>query len=175
MTDPRTITFTVLGRPQPAGSKRAITNRHTGRVHVIDAAKGSRAWKQEIAGEARRALVEATEGDQLAPLLTGPLRVHLCFVVGRPRSHYGTGRNADKLKDSAPAFPAVRPDVDKLSRAVLDGMTGSVYRDDGQIVSKVAVKEYGELERVTVSVTPLIATVGGWRAAHEFELVDTAA
>jgi hypothetical protein len=48
----RQITFTVYGRPQPAGSKRAFTNKHTGRVQVVDANAKAKPWKQEITGTA---------------------------------------------------------------------------------------------------------------------------
>lgn len=34
-----------------------------------------------------------------------------------------------------------RPDIDKLCRAVLDGLTGVVFKDDSQVVSLYALKE----------------------------------
>ena len=53
----------------------------------------------------------------------------------RPKSHFGTGKNADKVKQSAPVFPATMPDIDKLMRAILDGLTDAqVWLDDGQVV-----------------------------------------
>ncbi len=39
---------------------------------------------------------------------------------------------------------APRLDLDKLARALLDGMTGVVYVDDKQVVRLVAAKEWGE-------------------------------
>ena len=39
--------------------------------------------------------------------------------------------------------PSVAPDLDKLVRAVLDGLTAVAYRDDGQVTSLMATKEYG--------------------------------
>jgi Holliday junction resolvase RusA-like endonuclease len=63
--------------------------------------------------------------------------------VERPKAHYGSGRNADKLKDSAPAFPLGKPDVDKLSRGVMDALTGIIFRDDSCVVTKRASKRYG--------------------------------
>ena len=35
------------------------------------------------------------------------------------------------------------PDLDKLIRAVLDGLTGVAYEDDGQVVQIEAQKLYG--------------------------------
>jgi crossover junction endodeoxyribonuclease RusA len=39
--------------------------------------------------------------------------------------------------------PSVAPDLDKLVRAVLDGLTAIAYRDDGQVVRLTAAKQYG--------------------------------
>lgn len=149
------IEFTVLGKPQPAGSKRAFQNKHTGRIVVVDDAKGSRPWKQEVAGAAAERMNGSGE------LLDGPLEVRLIFHVARPKGHYGTGKNAGKVKGSAPEFPAVKPDVDKLSRAVLDALSGVVYRDDAQIFRKAVAKLYGTPERVEIMVMPVGATGGG--------------
>jgi Holliday junction resolvase RusA-like endonuclease len=143
------VVVRVLGHPQPAGSKTAFQHPKTGRIIVKDAAKNSRPWKQEVAGAA-----EAQMGRLGLTLLDGPLEMELVFVLARPKAHYGTGRNSGVVKPSAPEFPATRPDVDKLSRAVLDALSGVVYRDDAQIVEKVARKRYGAPERVEIRVRP---------------------
>ena len=52
-------------------------------------------------------------------------------------------------------WPECRPDLNKLSRACLDALTGIVWRDDSQVVRLEAEKEYGVpgvviwVERVT--------------------------
>jgi Holliday junction resolvase RusA-like endonuclease len=79
------------------------------------------------------------------------------FVLARPRSHYGTGRNADRLRATAPAWPCSRPDATKLLRAVEDALTGVVWRDDGQVVVQTARKVYGWPERAEVCVALLDA------------------
>ena len=136
----------VFGRPQPAGSKRAFTNRHTGRVNVVDAAKGSRAWKQEVTGAA----LKACGGVPL--LLDGPVVLDLKFFLARPKGHFRTGRNAHLLRDAAPGYPTTKPDTTKLLRAVEDGLTGVVWRDDSQVVYTIASKHYGTPERCEVRV-----------------------
>lgn len=168
----RLLRFTVLGRPQPAGSKRAIQNPHTGRIAVVDDAKRSRPWKQEVASAAHRAVVAANTGD--LALLDGPIILELAFFVARPKGHYRTGRNAHLLRDAAPAWPTTRPDTTKLIRAVEDAMTGQVWRDDAQVVRQYAVKCYGVPERVEVLVRTLPATCSEDKAAHEFELPEEA-
>ncbi len=50
--------------------------------------------------------------------------------------------------------PSVAPDLDKLVRAVLDGLTAIAYRDDGQVTNLWATKEYGPEPGVWVQVWP---------------------
>ena len=128
MTD--AVEFTVLGRPQPAGSKRAFMIRKGGKptgVAVTDDAKRSRPWKDSVAAAAH----EYLNG---RPPLTGPLQLEVDFYLARPAGHFGTGRNRDIVRPAAPRFPAVRPDATKLVRAVEDALTGLVWRDDAQVV-----------------------------------------
>lgn len=138
------IRFTVLGRPQPAGSKRGFQHPHAGRIVVVDDAKWSRPWKQEVASTAL--------AYRPAELLAGPLVLELTFYVARPRGHYGTGRNAARLRPSAPAFPTTKPDATKLLRAVEDALTGVIWRDDAQVVDQHVYKRYGTPERVEIMV-----------------------
>jgi len=143
--------FTVNGVPQPAGSKRGFVNPKTGRVMITDAAKNSRPWKAMVTTAAR----DAMDGQEV---YTGPLRLFVEFYFTHPKAHYGTGRNAEKLKPSAPEWPAVKPDIDKLSRAIMDACTGVVWRDDAQVVQKVVEKRYGAWARAEVYVTPAAVT-----------------
>lgn len=143
---PALLSFTAYGIPQPAGSKKAFAHRTTGRIVVVDDAKGSRGWKSVVTDAALNALPEGS------PLLTCPVALTLLFYVPRPKSHYGSGRNADHVKASSPCYPVVKPDCSKLVRAVEDAMTGIVYRDDVQIVFLTAVKRYGSPARCEVTV-----------------------
>jgi Holliday junction resolvase RusA-like endonuclease len=45
------------------------------------------------------------------------------------------------------------PDLDKLIRAILDALTGVVWRDDGQVVDIVASKVYADTPGVDVVIT----------------------
>ena len=146
MTD--AVEFTVLGRPQPAGSKRAFMIRKGGKptgVAVTDDAKKSRPWKDSVAAAAH----EHLNG---RPPLTGPLLLEVDFYVARPAGHFGTGRNRDVVRPAAPRFPAVRPDATKLVRAVEDALTGLVWRDDAQVVIQTVRKRYGHPERAEIFV-----------------------
>lgn len=139
------IKFTVVGKPQPAGSKRAFVNPKTGRAIVTDDNKRSKPWQAEV----RVAAAEVMPGE----LLTGPLKVRMIFYRSRPKAHYGTGRNELRVKDSAPQHPVTKPDVLKLARGVEDALTGVIWRDDAQIVDEVISKRFGEPERCEVEVT----------------------
>ncbi len=46
----------------------------------------------------------------------------------------------------------VKPDADKLVRAVTDSMTGIVFADDAQVVRVIAEKHYGSPERTEITV-----------------------
>ena len=149
------IKFTVLGQAKPAGSKTAFPLRHkdgspilrangSQAIAVTHATSGTRPWMDVVATTARR--------EYAGPLIECEVGVVLWFYKVRPASHYGTGRNAGVLKDGAPQYVAGWYDVDKLARAVNDCLSGTVIRDDKQIVVLVAQKLYGEPGRVEVLV-----------------------
>lgn len=145
------IAFTCIGDAQPAGSKRAfIFNPKDGgepRASVTDANAKSRPWKYAVATSAR----EVYHGS----LLTGALRVTMTFYRCRPRSHYGSGANAGRVKASAPAYPGTKPDALKLARGVEDALSHVVYVDDAQIVDEYLFKrwcENGEPARTEIMI-----------------------
>ena len=135
------IQFTVYGHPQTAGSKRAfIVKTNTGGQRAIvtdDNAKG-KDWKGDVK-QAASAVVQAGQA-----LLQGPLRLSLVFLLPRPASHYGSGKNAAVVKGSSPRHPDKKPDVLKLARCVEDALTGVLWVDDAQITSEQLTKRYCE-------------------------------
>lgn len=155
------IAFIVLGRPQQRGSKQAHARYDNsgkpitkdGRVLTFakDANPKSKAWMDSV----RSAAVEAM-GKDWEPLRC-PIRLSVRFEFGRPKSHYGSGRNGDLVKASAPREHAQTPDLSKLMRAVEDGMTGIVYSDDRQICGyEECVKTWTNgVERAVIRVTPI--------------------
>jgi Holliday junction resolvase RusA-like endonuclease len=150
-----TLRFTVHGRPQPAGSKRAFANRKTGRVHVVDDNANAKPWQQQVAAVA----LEAAQGRVFAR--GTPVQLDVLFVLERPAGHFGTGRNRDQLKPSAPARPTTKPDTTKLLRGLEDAMTAAgVWHDDSQVVIQTASKAYGWPQRVEVTARALLTTVG---------------
>lgn len=138
------VEFTVPGVATTQGSMRAVTNRHTGRAVVIhEKPQKLRSWRNDI-----QALYLDTAKDR--PPHGGPVTVYLSFDLPRPKAHYGTGRNSETLKPSAPLLHTSKPDLDKLVRAVLDALTGVAWRDDSQVCLVNARKWYGTVPQLHV-------------------------
>jgi Holliday junction resolvase RusA-like endonuclease len=120
----REVRFFVDGIPVAQGSKRAMMNRTTGKPFVMESnSHALRKW--------RRAISDAGKAHTVSWLRQAPLHVGLRFVL--PRKNHPAGE-----------WCAVAPDIDKLMRAVLDGLTGSVLVDDAQVVKVSAAKVWGD-------------------------------
>jgi len=143
------VEFFAAGTPAPQGSKRAFRNQHSGRIQMVESSKRTPEWRSDI-----RNAASAVMGNR--QLLDGPLSAEMVFVFPRPRSHYGTGRNADVLKDSAPFWMSSAPDVSKLARGVEDAINAVVWTDDARIALYPRLeKHYGERPGVHVKVMRL--------------------
>lgn len=138
--DPTVLTFHAAGEPVPQGSKKAWLDRKTHRVMMTED-QGTRhtAWRHIVSSAAAAAMNEST----LTAPISVPVTVALTFHFHRGIGHYGSGRNARVVKDSAPSHPSKPPDIDKLIRAVLDSMTDAmVWTDDSLVVSITARKRW---------------------------------
>ena len=148
------ISFFVPGIPKTAGSKRGIPiyrgkkgqKVFTGHVAVVESCEKSKDWRGDVIKFATEAL-KGTGAPIKGPVL---LDVHFCFT--RPKSHYGKGRNKDKLFPSAPNDHTKRPDITKLLRAVEDALTGIAWRDDAQIIKQVATKDYAPVNGADIEI-----------------------
>jgi Holliday junction resolvase RusA-like endonuclease len=117
----------VEGVPIPQGSKTAMVVN--GRAVMFEANKKHKAWREHV---------KATIGSLESPS-TQPVRVELVFWFERPKT----------VKRE---FMSVKPDIDKLSRSVLDALTGAVVKDDSQVIILNARKEYGDKPGVLIRV-----------------------
>ena len=147
MTNP-VISFFVPGLPRPGGSKRAFVPKGWTRAIVTDANPKAKDWKASVAHAAREAYKR--------PLLTTPLIVKVIFQMPRPKSHYGTGKNAGVLKDDAPYYHASKPDTLKLMRSTEDALTGILWRDDSANVVLHLSKVYNNQPGAAISVEEAI-------------------
>lgn len=124
----------VHGTPAPQGSKRGFVRG--GRVVLVEASERVRPWRDAV----KVAVALDGRGQRFD---REPVTVSAEFRLRRPRSHYRTGRHADQVRAGAPAYPTGTPDVDKLLRSTLDGLTeAGVFVDDAQVVCAVAVKRW---------------------------------
>lgn len=117
------IEFQVHGLPIPQGSTRVwMVN---GKPITTSSAKGLGPWRRLVADVAQR-YAPSQPWD-------GPVHIELQFGLPKPKS-------APKKRR---VWPDKRPDLDKLTRAVLDALTYVVFSDDSQVVEIHATKDYG--------------------------------
>ena len=125
------IEFFVQGEPRPQGSKTPVVRG--GRAFLIEG-KGKapamhKKWRQTVAEAAEKAAGTttwdpSTDGD-------GPMWVSLEFNLLRPKSRNSSLKYADR-----------KPDVDNLTRSILDSLTGPILREDSRVVELQASKVY---------------------------------
>jgi Holliday junction resolvase RusA-like endonuclease len=128
------MTFVVLGTPATKGSTVSFVGDH-GIVTKTDC-KGLAAWTQAVGWAAKFANVSRAQTGT-AVCLT------VVFQFVRPKTQRARLR------------PTVKPDLDKLARALLDALTGIAYDDDAQVVKLYLDKVYGEDTRTTVQIDVL--------------------
>jgi crossover junction endodeoxyribonuclease RusA len=123
-----------VGRPAPQGSKR-----HVGGNRFVEASKYLKPWRNAISKAAK----DSTPADWYASMA---MSVTITFILPRPKSHFRTN---GKLKDNAPRLCTTRiGDIDKLCRATLDSLSGSVnggagvFDDDCQVFDLHAERRY---------------------------------
>lgn len=164
----RTLDFRVLGmEPAKQGDYVAAWDAKTGRTWVRpkEDARNQR-WRKEVRAAARDAM-HAQEW----PLRNGAwVKVIADLYFDRPANQYGTGANADRLKDTAPPYPSA-PDTDKLQRALGDALQmGEVIANDrlivdwharrlwtpvrGRVGAVVRIVELTDHEQLTLEETP---------------------
>ena len=126
------IRIEVPGIPRTAGSKRAMKHKWTGKIIVKDDNKKGGTWRTDVQVYAKAAM----NGE---PLFSGALDVTFWFILPRPKSHFGRKGN---VLNSAPKYPAVKPDVLKMARAAEDALTTVCWTDDALIVDEFLHKRY---------------------------------
>ncbi len=124
-----TFTLFVRGKPQPQGSKR-----HVGGGRMIEAVKGLAAWRIDVRDALNLVWHEEPRD--------GAVVVRLRFSFLRPKS----------VSEKKRPHMTVKPDIDKLSRAVLDSMTGVVISEDARVVKLDAEKQYAGVAGVGIGV-----------------------
>ena len=110
--------FAVQGiEPAPQGSKR-----HVGNGRMIEASKKVKPWRFAVSQAALESGYQLTDR---------PVMVQITFIFSRPKSHYNS---KGVLKQTAPFYKSTKPDLDKLCRSTLDGITNVLLKDDSQVI-----------------------------------------
>ncbi|HKQ02660.1 MAG TPA: RusA family crossover junction endodeoxyribonuclease [Actinomycetes bacterium] len=121
-----TLQITVLGIPVPKGSAKYYPTKR-GKVVVTHDNPKTQPWGEMVVASA---LTEKMRRQHRQ--LEGPVGLALRFFLPRPKS---APRRVTE--------PTKKPDLDKLIRAVKDGLTrAGIYRDDAQVVVLFARKEF---------------------------------
>ena len=136
------IRLDVLGLPAPKGSGRAMLI--AGRARYIASSSGANARKQTSWA---RSVAQGAHG---LTLIDGPVRVYIAFRMPRPKGHR-TARG--ELRQSAPLYPSVAPDLDKLTRCTLDALTGLAFTDDSRVIALHVSKQYATPGREGALIT----------------------
>lgn len=155
--------FNVLGTPAPQGSKKAIPiarkgpagqKVYTGKVSLVESSATVKPWRELVTAAA---VAQRRAG---AKPFHGAVSVTIAFYLRRPKAHYRAGRYAHLVLPSAPAYPNVKPDIDKLVRSTLDALTAAkVYRDDAEVVELHVAKWYADGREPGCVITIKPATV----------------
>ena len=140
------IRFNVYGIPQPKGSTKSfmVEDKTTHKLKVITTSdnKNLKSWHQMVNTAAQEHRPGPGGG-----LLSGPVEIVLTFYLLRPKS----------VSERRRPLPVVKPDLDKLTRAVLDALKGKIYADDSQVVGLDVRKYYGNPPCVEITVKEVVA------------------
>lgn len=131
------LRFTVYGVAQQKGSVRAFMRPGMQFPIVTDSNRSAKSWQQLVAQGANEALGLLPASERA--VLTGPVRISVAFFLPRPKKYSKRGVYVEHL---------TKPDVDKLLRAILDALKGTVWQDDRQVVVVEAVKRYAPVDHV---------------------------
>ena len=121
------LSFRVDGIPATQGSKRYV-----GRGRMVEMNKKLPAWRKAVTDAARVVAPETP--------LDCPVSVQAVFYLPKPQ----------KPRFNVPATPG---DLDKYLRALGDGITGTIIKDDARIVHWNAEKRYAVNRKPGADVT----------------------
>lgn len=129
------IQFTVHGDPKPEPRPRAFRR---GNAVGVTSGTSADSWREAIG------LAAKPHAPQVP--INGPVRLNVSFRFARPKYHYGTGRNAGKVKASASRYPdGDLNDMDNMLKSVMDVLTSvGVWRHDGLVVRSDLAKDWAD-------------------------------
>jgi len=137
------FSFTVFGfEPRPQGSKKYVGQRTTAAGNkiplIIEASPGLPVWRKAVADAVKEAMLQSGDDSKFE----GAVKVEAVFYLTRKPS----------VKR---ALPTVPPDLDKVTRSLLDSCGfGGIWKDDSQVVRLDVSKVYATGQSgVAVTIT----------------------
>ena len=127
------IKFIVYGTAKSKGSYKGFTR--DGKM-IPDNPK-SKDWQHLVAVSAQQYRPKSGPFDEAVQIIA-------TFYFARPKS----------VSEAKRPYMTVKPDIDKILRAILDGMSGIIYTDDARIIRVVVEKHYCTIPRVEIEVIP---------------------
>lgn len=141
------VQFFAPGEPKGQPRPRAVSINGTIRMYTPSIVKG---WRTSIKVAAINAGVIPQKP------IAGPISVNLGFVFERPKSHFRSGKYSHELKPGAIQAHIKKPDVDNLSKAVLDVLTElKFWQDDSQVTSLLSSKNFGDNKGCQISIAEI--------------------
>lgn len=135
---PKSITVWVPGKPETQGSTRCFTPPGSRKPVIVHDNPRLGAWRTAVTFLVKHAANKARWDTPLDE----PVEVIAEFYLQPPKR---------------PRFelPAVKPDLDKLQRAIGDALGNGILRDDSRIVHWNVWKHYGTEQGVKLTLTRL--------------------
>lgn len=143
------LQVTVEGKPLPQGSKVAFLRGK--KIVMKESAEGLKEWRDHVASTVSTHM----QYRGLECLEKTPMEVRLIFAMPRTKA----------MKPTDSLAMVQRPDIDKLERAILDALTGVVFKDDSQVCILLAGKRRcapDEPPNVFIEVEPVKGQVIAW-------------
>jgi len=123
------LVVTVPGEAVPQGSTRAFIPRGWTRPIITADNTRTKPWRATVASAA----IEAQLSQGTWPVVSDrPIRLDVQCYFARPAS----------VSERRRPMHTVKPDLDKLLRAIKDSLTKILWRDDAQVVSVCVSKAY---------------------------------
>ena len=129
--------FVIEGEPR--GKERARTVRQGGRIHSYTP-KRTAIYEAQV-----RHMYEEAGGVMYE---TAPVAIDIEAYYGVPKSKTAEAKRRLLTEDK----PTKKPDVDNIAKIICDGLNGTAYKDDKQVVSLKVTKRWAKDDKPCVKV-----------------------